>query len=468
MGNRAKETIKLLAIVTVFAAFYFWPDDWMGSIGPLAQALGLAKWYARQHVLLCLVPAFFIAGAIGAFVSQASVMKYLGPEANKAVSYGVAGVSGTILAVCSCTVLPLFAGIYRMGAGLGPAMTFLYSGPAINVLAIIFTARILGVEMGAARVVGAVTFSILIGMAMHFIFRRSDTRASQAATINPQDGQPVRSLWKSALFLAGMIGVLIFANWSITGEYRGLLRCCPTGAVTGEFTGKIVERTDTQVAVRDGKGQMQVYDRAIVESVAPTEGPVYMAIHKARFFIAGIFLLATLAMLRSWFSKGETAEWIGQTWGFAKQILPLLLIGVLVAGFLFGMPGGGEGFIPPAYVQMLLGERPDAFLASAGLAGGASEGFIRAAWPVVTNIFAAIFAALMYFATLTEVPILQGLLNAGMGGGPALTMLLAGPAVSLPSMLVIASVIGPQKTVVYIGLVVAMSTVAGLIYGWLF
>ncbi|MBI5723097.1 MAG: permease [Planctomycetes bacterium] len=467
MGNRAKETIKLLAIAAVFLAFYFLPEDWLSFGGPLAQALGLAKWYAREHVLLCLVPAFFIAGAIGAFVSQASVMKYLGPDANKGVAYGVASVSGTILAVCSCTVLPLFAGIYRMGAGLGPAITFLYSGPAISVLAIIFTARILGMEMGLARVIGAVSFSVLIGLAMHIIFRRSAAQNAQSATANLPGDQPARPLWKSAAFLAGMIGVLIFANWSITGEYHGLIRCCPTGAVASQFTGKIVERTDTQVIVRDAKGQTQVYDQALVESVAPAEGPVYMAIHKARFFIAGIFLLATLAMLRSWFSRPEAAEWVGLTWGFAKQILPLLLLGVLAAGFFFGQPGG-EGLIPPEYVQMLLGEKPDAFLMSAGLSGSLWEGPLRAAWPVLTNIFAAVFAALMYFATLTEVPILQGLMAAGMGKGPALAMLLAGPAVSLPSMLVIASVIGVRKTAVYISLVVGVSTAAGLIYGWLF
>jgi uncharacterized membrane protein YraQ (UPF0718 family) len=154
------------------------------------------KWYAQEHVILCLIPAFFIAGAIGVFVSQASVMKYLGPKANKALAYGVASVSGTILAVCSCTVLPLFAGIWRMGAGLGPATAFLYSGPAINVLAIVLTARILGLELGIARAVGAIVFSIVIGLAMHFIYRKEEHAKAEAAAQMPEPDVK-RPLWQT-------------------------------------------------------------------------------------------------------------------------------------------------------------------------------------------------------------------------------------------------------------------------------
>lgn len=381
-----------LWIAALFLAFFFVPIGAPRFDNAVTEALSLAKWYARAHVLLCLVPAFFIAGAIAAFVSKASVMKYLGARANKALAYGVASVSGSVLAVCSCTVLPLFAGIYRMGAGIGPATAFLYSGPAINILAIVLTARILGVGIGVARATGAVLFSIVIGIAMHAIFRKEETAKANAQAAMPQP-KVSRPLWKNALYLATMAGFLVFANW----------------------------------------GQPQ-----------QTSG-VWFAIYSAKWIIAFACLAALGAaiffLLRM--TRDEAGEWIESTWDFAKQIMPLLLVGVLVSGFLLGRPGH-EGIIPSSWVS--------------GAVGGNS---IRA------NLFASVAGAFMYFATLTEVPIVQGLLGSGMGKGPALALLLAGPALSLPSMLVIRSVMGTKKAVVFIFLVIVLSTVTGLIYGTL-
>ena len=390
--NRKREWTILAALAAVFLVFYFLPVGSERFDGAVLESLALAKSYAREHVLLCLVPAFFIAGAIGVFVRQASVLRYLGAKANKVVAYSVASVSGSILAVCSCTVLPLFAGIWRMGAGLGPATAFLYSGPAINVLAIILTARVLGLELGIARAVGAVAFSIVIGLAMHFIFRKEErARAeAQAAVPEPAAGRP---LWRTTLFFAAMVGILVFANWGKPDE---------------------------------------------------ASGAVWRAIYSVRWVVAGVFAVALAAMILGWFRRPELGEWCGSTWGFAKQILPLLFVGVLAAGFLLGRPGH-EGLIPSEWVSEAV--------------GGNS---LRA------NLVASVAGALMYFATLTEVPILQGLIGSGMGKGPALALLLAGPALSLPSMLVLRSILGTKKTLVYVALVIAMATASGLIYGALF
>lgn len=393
MSNWKSEWKKLAVILAVFAGCFYLPVASGRFRDAVMESLYLVKWYAREHVLLCLAPAFFIAGAIAVFVSQASVMKYLGAKANKVLAYGVASVSGTILAVCSCTVLPLFAGIYRMGAGLGPATAFLYSGPAINVLAIILTARVLGLEIGIARAVGAVVFSIVVGLLMHLIFRKEELQKAnnQAKMPVPQVNRP---LWKNAAFFAVMVGILVFANW--------------------------------------GKPEDS------------SSADLYAAIYKARFFIAGALGAGLIAMLAAWFKRGELGEWTGSTWGFARQILPLLFFGVLIAGFLLGRPGH-EGIVPSRWVEWSV--------------GGNS---------VRSNLLASVAGAFMYFATLTEVPIIQGLMGAGMGKGPALALLLAGPALSLPNMLVIRSVMGTKKTLVYISLVVVMATVSGVIFGALF
>lgn len=385
------ESRKLFLIAAVFLIVYFLPVGAVRFNNAVVQSLLLVKWYAREHVLLCLVPAFFIAGAISVFVSQASVMKYLGAKANKVLAYGVASVSGTVLAVCSCTVLPLFAGIYKMGAGLGPACAFLYSGPAINVLAIILTARVLGFQLGAARAIGAVAFSVIIGLLMNLIYRKEETQKAENAAVFDGDDK-ARPLWQNVLYFASMVGVLVFANWAK-----------PIGT-----------------------------------------GGMWSAIYSAKWIITAVFLAGLILFLFLWFSKSDLAEWTGATWGFAKQILPLLLAGVLVAGFLLGTPKG-EGVIPSKWVSAAV--------------GGNS---LRA------NLFASVAGAFMYFATLTEVPILQGLIGSGMGKGPALALLLAGPALSLPSMLVIRSVMGTQKTIVFVTLVVVMATICGMIFGAFF
>ena len=386
-----KQWATFFIILVVFLLAYFLPFGTLPFEGPIKEALLMLQEYAREHVLLCLVPAFFIAGGISVFVNQQAVIKYFGANANKVLAYSVASISGTILAVCSCTVLPIFSGIYKRGAGIGPATAFLYSGPAINVLAIILTARVLGMELGIARAVGAVVFSVVIGLMMHFIFLKEEReKANNADDLAAGGEEEARPLWKNGLYFAAMVGILVFANWS--------------GAAKGE-------------------------------------GGFWVFIFKIKWVLTGLFLASLIWMLIAWFKKDELKDWTASTWTFAKQILPLLFIGVLVAGVLLGRPGH-EGLIPSTWV--------------AGLVGGNS---------LFSNFFASFAGALMYFATLTEVPILQGLIGAGMGKGPALALLLAGPALSLPNMLVIRSVMGTKKTLVFISLVVVMATISGYIFG---
>jgi len=385
-----KEWKKFLYILVAFLGCFYLPIESARFSNAIFEALALVKWYAREHVLLCLVPAFFIAGAISVFISQASVMRYFGAKANKFLSYSVASVSGTILAVCSCTVLPLFAGIYKRGAGLGPAIAFLYSGPAINVLAIILTARILGWQLGLARAIGAVIFSVVIGLLMHLIFLKEEKTRQVNGDFNADEVKESRSLIKTTLYFVSLIVILVFANWA-----------------------------------------------------KPLEGDkgLWTLIYQYKWWITGFSFISLTLMLVKWFKKDELKEWTSVTWTFALQILPLLLGGVLVSGFLLGRVGH-EGIIPSRFVTSLVGG--NSFFA---------------------NFFSSIVAAFMYFATLTEVPILQGLMNAGMGKGPALALLLAGPALSLPSMLVLRSIMGTKKTVAYVGLVVVMATICGMVFG---
>ncbi len=421
---------KLALIAAVFLACFYLPVGTARFDNAVMESLHLVKWYAQEHVLLCLVPAFFIAGAIAVFVSQASVMKYLGARANKVLAYGVASVSGTILAVCSCTVLPLFSGIHRMGAGLGPATAFLYSGPAINVLAIVLTARVLGLELGVARAVGAVVFSIVIGLLMHFIFRKEevDKANAQAAMPEPEVSRP---LWQNVLYFASMVGILVFANWGKPAEPTGFWHAIYSAKwlITGGFAVAFAVILFLWFGLKPWKLIAAAVPTVLVALLFPHEPMIPFAVG-----VAGLVAITGT-------SGGETRDWLDQTWGFAKQILPLLFIGVLIAGALLGRPGH-EGLIPSGWVE--------------GAVGGNS---------LLSNFFASIAGAFMYFATLTEVPILQGLLGAGMGKGPALALLLAGPALSLPNMLVIRSVIGTKKTVVYVSLVVVMATISGMIYG---
>jgi uncharacterized membrane protein YraQ (UPF0718 family) len=396
----------------------------------LLEGFHLVKWYAREHVLLCLVPAFFIAGAISVFVSQASVMKYLGADAPKALAYAVASVSGTALAVCSCTVLPLFAGIYRLGAGLGPATAFLYSGPAINVLAIVLTARVLGIELGVARAAGAIVFSVAIGLLMHAIFR-DDERARAARAAAMPSPPAARPLAQEGVYFASLIGILVFANWARPVMAGGLWQLVYDArwAMTAAWAAVLAIALVAWFGLSWRRVAVAAVPTLAVALLVPDSSVAAFAVA-----VAGLSAVTSTA-------EGDAGEWFAATWAFAKQILPLLLAGVLIAGVLLGRPGQ-EGLIPSAWVR--------------GLVGGNSPG---------ANFFAAVVGAFMYFATLTEVPIVQGLLGAGMGKGPALTLLLAGPALSLPSMLVLRGILGTRKTVVYVVLVVVMATATGLIYG---
>jgi hypothetical protein len=444
--NRS-ELKKFALMLAVFLAAFFLPVGAARFRTAIFEALALLRWYAREHVLLCLVPAFFIAGGIATFISRASVMRYLGPNAPKPLAYGVASVSGSILAVCSCTVLPLFTGIYRMGAGLGPATAFLYSGPAINVLAIILTASVLGPELGLARAVGAVVFSVVVGLAMHLIFLREERQKADAPrmVLPEDDSEPHRPLWTTAAIFALMIATLVVANWARSSDVRAVFLCCPGGLSTYSVEGEIIERTDEFLVIKDRSGlERQIPSEQIREIREKEKDSIYDWIYYSRWVLVAVLLVLLGVLMYRWYRPPELREWVSSSWGYAKLILPLLLLGVLAAGFLLGRPGT-EGIVPSAWVERAV--------------GGNS---LRA------NFFAALAGALMYFATLTEVPILQGLMASGMGKGPALALLLAGPAVSLPNMLVIAGVMGVRKTLVFVALVVLMATGTGMLYGTFF
>ncbi len=452
-----KEFRILLWLLAGFLIVYFLPVDTGRFQSAVMESLRLVKWYAREHVLLCLVPAFFIAGAIGVFVSQASVMRYFGPNANKLLSYGVASVSGTILAVCSCTVLPLFGGIYMRGAGLGPAIAFLYSGPAINVLAIVLSARVLGLEIGLGRAIGAVSFSIIIGLLMHLIFRNEErVKAAQKQDVYiEQDDNPVRPLWHTVLYFFSMSAILVFANWAPSVDPAGLWHFI--------FVSKWWLSAAFAVVLSLTLWRfLGVKIWFIGLAAIPV---VFMAFGLPDQPIAAFTTGAIMLTLLTFGSTSEMKEWRDQTWGFAKQITPLLLGGVLAAGFFLGSPEAKDGgIIPNDWIQALVGDDPGVFFSVIGGSGSVPEWF-RILWPVWTNFFASLVGAFMYFATLTEVPIIRGLMDSGMGKGPALSLLLAGPALSLPSMLVINSILGPKKTTVYVILVVIMATITGMLFG---
>lgn len=411
-----REWKPLAAIVAIFLAFFYLPVGRARFDGAMLEALHLARWYAQEHVLLCLIPAFFIAGAIAVFVSQASVLKYLGAKANKVLAYGVASVSGTLLAVCSCTVLPLFAGIYKRGAGLGPATAFLYSGPAINVLAIIMTARILGVEIGIARAIGAIVFSVVIGLMMHLIFRKEEQAKADAQSAMPEP-EVSRPLAQNAYYFFTMVAILVFANWSEPKAAIGLWSAIYSTKwlITGLAALLLGGMLARWFAVP--------WRKLLWAAIPPVALAILLPHHPMLPFVAGIIGLSIVLTT----TEGEASDWFAASWGFAKQIMPLLLIGVLVSGALLGRPGH-EGLIPSGWIGAWV--------------GGNS---------LTANLFASVVGAFMYFATLTEVPILQGLIGSGMGKGPALALLLAGPALSLPNMLVIRSIMGTKKTVVFGG-----------------
>ena len=381
---------KLILYIAVFLAAFYIPINNPKLQQAIIESFYMVKEYAQEHVLFCLIPAFFIAGAIANFISKNAVLKYFGSEAKKWVSYSVASVSGTILAVCSCTVLPLFAGIYKKGAGIGPATAFLYSGPAINVLAIILTARVLGWQLGLARAVGAIVFAIIIGVLMATIFRKDDKERLKGDLVMGSSEDDQRSGLQNIIYFVTLVLILIFAGWAKPSSNTGF----------------------------------------------------WMFIYNIKWPITITLLIILAVILKRWFDKNELTEWIDSTWDFAQQILPLLFAGVLIAGFLMGRPASEAGIIPASWISRFV--------------GGNS---------IIANFTASILGAFMYFATLTEIPILQGLMGLGMGKGPALALLLAGPALSLPNMLVIRSVLGTKKTLVFISLVVVMATFSGFVYG---
>ncbi len=388
-----KNQFKVFVIIGGFLLFYFLPLESLGFRNPIFEALAMLNMYAREHVIFSLIPAFLIAGAIYQFLDQNAVLKYLGAKTNKVLAYFVASLSGSVLTVCSCTVLPLFSGIYKKGAGLGPAIAFLYSGPAINVLAIILTARVLGWQIGLARAIGAIIFSVIIGLCMHFIFlseekeRQANGELQFGVSKSETDG---RTGLQNIFYFVSMIGFMVFANWA----------------------------------------RPQAGDQSL-----------WALIFQYKWYLAIAFAILFVYILMNWFQKQEITPWLESSWSFTQQILPLLFLGIFFAGLLLGRPGE-EGLIPSRFV--------------ASLVGGNS---------LIANFFASLVGAFMYFATLTEIPILQGLIGSGMGQGPALALLLAGPALSLPNMLVIRSVVGTKKTFIYVVLVVIMATFSGMVYG---
>ena len=416
--------------VAGFLACFYLPVGNARFDNAVLEAFYLVKEYAQEHVLLCLMPAFFIAGAIGVFISKGAVMKYLGTDANMILAYTVASVSGSILTVCSCTILPLFAGIYRMGAGLGPACSFLYVGPAINVLAIILTARILGPELGIARAVGAIGLSIVIGLSMAFIFRKDEQKKIVAQMALPEDVSK-RSLWQNVSFFAALFGILLFVN------------CGCSESCTSIWT-MIYNLLAASSGIALGVMLVLWFGLKWWKVVAVT-GPVAVLVYlfPCNIQIPLVAAMLGLSLITST-DKGECGDWVAASWSFAKQMLPLLLFGILIAGLLLGRPGE-EGMIPSEWIAWAVGSNS-----------------LRA------NFFAAFAGSFMYLATCTEVPVVQALLGAGMGKGPALALLLAGPSISLPSMLIINSVLGPKKSAVFVGLIIISSMVCGMIFGYFF
>ncbi len=423
----------LAAMIGVFLLSFFLPIDSNRFQNAIMESLYMLKEYAQLHVILCLLPALFIAGAISVFISQAAVIKYLGARAKKVTAYAVASVSGAILAVCSCTILPLFSGIYKRGAGLGPATAFLYSGPAINVLAIILTARVLGMELGIARAVGAIFFSVVIGLIMAFIFRKEEREKVNQQLLMPEP-EVSRPLWQEVVHFGVMVLILIFANWGKPSINAGLWGAIYNSkwiitAILGIIFAIVLNRIF----------KMKLW-KILTTAVVMILIHIFFKGNPMITFVTGIIGLSYFSST----SDGEMRDWFSSTWGFAKQIMPLLFIGVLIAGSFLGRPGH-EGLIPSEWIVKLVGG--------------------NSIW---ANLFASISGAFMYFATLTEVPILQGLIGNGMGKGPALALLLAGPALSLPNMLVIRSVMGTKKTVVFISIVIIMATISGVIFGMIF
>lgn len=423
------------AFLAIFLAAYFLPLSSAKVTGAILEAFKMLQWYARNHTLACVVPALFIAGGIITFLSQEAVLRHLGPKANKVEAYSVASVSGTVLAVCSCSVLPMFAGIYRVGAGLGPASAFLYSGPALNILAIFLTARVLGFQIGVARAVGAIIFGIIIGLIMAFVFRKDEQERMEIAAAMPEPSAPRRSLWQTVLYFACMMAFLVFSDWYNPGNvviHRSDGVEIPA-VLLQETRDEVLIQVDTPVSGMK-VGDKITLAKVEIEHIEEAQGLV-MTIFHMKWFLAGAMGLAVLLMVWRWFDRDEVKEWMHNTWDFAKLLVPLLFGGVFIVGFLGAL-------LPDKQVAALVGDNS-----------------------LQSNVIASVVGCLFYFATLTEIPILQALFEHGMHQGPALALLLAGPALSVPSLLVIRSVVGIKKTAVFTGLVVVMATIVGMVYG---
>jgi len=431
-----KRELKILAaMIIVFVVAYFLPLQNPKVNEGIAEALRLVQWYARNHTLACVIPALFIAGAIITFLSQASVMRYLGPKANPALAYAVASVAGCILAVCSCSVLPMFAGIYKLGAGLGPATAFLYSGPAINVLAIFLSARVLGLSIGAARAIGAVLFAVVIGLAMAAVFRKSETAKTNAALQMPEHERPARPIYKTALFMACMVLFLVFSDWFNPGNVS-------VRTTDGqEFNAVIIHETRDAVRFQLGQnlGENNTGDKITLQKseIKELEEPktFVLTVFHIRWYLAAACGVAVFVMAGAWFSRDQINQWLTNTWQFAKLLVPLLFGGVFIVGFV------------------------SVFLPEKQVAGWVGDNSIR------SNLVASVIGAFWYFATLTEIPITEALMKLGMHKGPVLALLLAGPALSLPNILVIRKVMGNTKTIAFTVMVVVMSTIAGVFFG---
>jgi len=419
----------LLFIIGVFLIIYFIPAGSARFDNAILEGIRLTSWYAQEHVILCLVPAFVIAGAMSVYISQGSVLRYLGPQASKPIALSVASVSGTLLAVCSCTVLPLFGGIYKRGAGLGAAIAFLYSGPAINIMAIVVTAKVLGPELGIARAAGAIVFAVVIGAIMHLIYRKEESARARVSAPEFEAGETERPLGIVVAFFALMIGILVFANWAAADSSVWMR--------VYEWKWQITSLLAILFAVLlVFQWKWSAKHLLILGSLVVLAAILFPGTPELPFAIGALGLVLIAA------TREQDQEWAAETWSFTKQIMPLLLGGVFVAGLLLGRPGF-EGLIPSEWVSMAVGDNS-----------------------LLSTFLASILGAFMYFSTLTEVPIVEGLLGAGMGKGPALALLLAGPALSLPNMLVIRSILGTEKTVVYCCLVVVMATATGYGYGY--
>ena len=418
----------LLIMFAGFLVIYFLPVDSERFSNAWLESIRLTNWYAREHVILCLLPAFLIAGAMAVYISQGAVMRYLGPEASKPVALGVASVSGAMLAVCSCTVLPLFGGIYKRGAGLGAAIAFLYSGPAINIMAVVVTAKVLGAELGIARAIGAIVFALLIGLIMHVIYRKEEAGRSSVSDRGFAADDQAKPLSATVTFFSLMIGILVFANWAAADNETWMLIYQWKWQISSLLAIALA-------ALLVLRWQWSVTHVLILSAIVVLSAFLMPGIPQLPFAI-GVLGIMLLSMLNT-----QDQECAVQTWDFTKQIMPLLIAGVFIAGLLLGRPGH-NGLIPNEWINMAVGDNS-----------------------LLSTLLASVLGAFMYFSTLTEVPIVEGLLGSGMGKGPALALLLAGPALSLPNMLVIRTIIGTKKTVIYCLLVIVMATITGFIYG---